>query len=251
MLKAFRAVVLGALASLGAGRGVAAETVDLALVLGTDVSRSVDAGEFQLQREGYAKALTDPRVLAAIRSGENGAIALCYFEWAGIGEQQLVIDWTVIRTANDAAAIAAKLLDTPRSYWGRTAIGDAVEFAMRRLDKVKGQAPRQVIDLSGDGTNTNGRFPSVVRDEAVAAGITINALVILSPVPIPMFPEHTHPPGGLENYFKNYVIGGRGAFTLQVEGFASFAQAIVQKLVIEISGVEPGPAFAAALPAAD
>jgi hypothetical protein len=235
----------------GAARAAVAETVDLALVLGADVSRSVDASEFQLQREGYVKALTDPRVLNAIRSGENGAIAICYFEWAGIGEQQLVVDWTVIRTASDAAAMAARLQAAPRSFWGRTAIGDAVEYAMRRLDKVKGQAPRQVIDLSGDGTNTNGRFPSAVRDEAVAAGITVNALVILSPVPIPMFPEHTHPPGGLENYFKDYVIGGRGAFTLAVEGFTSFAQAIVQKLVIEISGIEPGPALAQALPAAD
>ncbi|MSP51234.1 MAG: DUF1194 domain-containing protein [Alphaproteobacteria bacterium] len=234
------------------GWGVeAAETVDLALVLGADVSRSVDAEEFRVQREGYAKALTDPRVLSAIRSGENGAIAICLFEWAGVGEQQLIVDWTVIRNANDAAAVAEKILAAPRSFFGRTAIGEAIDFALHRFDLVKGVAGRQVIDISGDGTNTNGRFPTIARDAAVAAGVTINALAILSPVPLPMFPEHTHPPGGLENYFKEYVIGGRGAFSLQVDGFHSFAQAMVQKLIVEISDANPEPAVLAVLPPAD
>ena len=45
------------------------ETVDLLLVLAADVSRSINDEEFDLQRKGYAAALTDPKVLAAITGG--------------------------------------------------------------------------------------------------------------------------------------------------------------------------------------
>ena len=47
----------------------AVEPVDLELVLAADGSGSIDAGELRPRREGYAAAITDPRVLAAIRSG--------------------------------------------------------------------------------------------------------------------------------------------------------------------------------------
>jgi hypothetical protein len=50
----------------------AKELVDLLLVLAADVSRSVDVDKFKLQREGYAAALNDSRVINAITSyGEN------------------------------------------------------------------------------------------------------------------------------------------------------------------------------------
>ena len=42
--------------------------VDVELVLATDVSSSIGDGELALQRGGYARALTDPRVLAAIQA---------------------------------------------------------------------------------------------------------------------------------------------------------------------------------------
>ena len=70
---------------LGAARAMAAEQVDLELVLAIDVSGSIDGFEAGLQRDGYVAALTDPLVLNAIRSGPHGRIAVTYFEWAGIG----------------------------------------------------------------------------------------------------------------------------------------------------------------------
>ena len=89
--------------------------------------------------------------------------------------------------------------------------------------------------MSGDGTNNSGRDVTLARDEAVAQGVTINGLVILSDRPMAWNPEHTNPPGGLANYFRNNVIGGPGAFVIVAENFNSFGQAIVKKLIAEIA----------------
>src|SRR5260221_9131784 len=92
-----------------------AEAVDLALVLAADVSGSVDQQEFEFQRQGYAAAVNDPRVLDAIQSGTHKAIALCFIEWAGAPEQKVVVDWTIIRDRETAAKLAGKFSDDPRS----------------------------------------------------------------------------------------------------------------------------------------
>ena len=49
-----------------------ATEVDLLLALAADVSRSVDQQKFNLQRDGYAAAITNPKVIQAIRSGRLG-----------------------------------------------------------------------------------------------------------------------------------------------------------------------------------
>ncbi|MFY7780780.1 MAG: DUF1194 domain-containing protein, partial [Tagaea sp.] len=43
-------------------------------MLAADVSRSVDDVEFALQRQGYASALADPRVVRVMTGGRNGAV---------------------------------------------------------------------------------------------------------------------------------------------------------------------------------
>lgn len=212
-----------------------AETVDLQLVLAADVSRSVDEGEFRLQREGYAAAFSDPRVLKAIRSGQVGRIAVCYVEWSGEWAQRVIIDWTIIADEESAGAFGDALLKEPRPFAERTAIGVAIDFAIEQFRRSGHQSERRTIDVSGDGTNTNGKHPTIARDAAVAQGITINGLVILSPEPMPWNAWHTHPPGGLENYFRENVAGGPGSFVLVAEDFNSFAFAIVNKLIREIA----------------
>lgn len=228
------ALLAGLLAAAlpSAGR---AEEVDLQLVLAADVSRSVDAEEFALQREGYASAFSDPRVLRAIRSGKLGRIAVCFLEWSGEWAQQVIVDWTVIRDEASAEDFAAALLVPPRPFADRTAIGAAIDYAVAQFARSGFSGARRTIDVSGDGTNTNGKLPSVARDQALAQGIVINALVILSPVPMPWNPFHTHPPGGLANYFREHVAGGPGSFVLVVEDFQSFAYAIANKLIREIA----------------
>jgi hypothetical protein len=213
----------------------AAEAVDLLLVLAADVSRSVDHPKFQLQREGYAAAITDPRVMNAIMSGANRRIALCFIEWSGAGAQKVVIDWTVIDGPEAARKFSDALVEAPRAFADRTSISGAIDFSMQTLARAPFAAPRRTIDVSGDGTHNSGRGLLAAREDALAQGVTINGLVILSERPLPWNPEHTNPPGGLAKYFQDNVIGGPGAFVTVAENFQSFGQALISKLVAEIA----------------
>jgi hypothetical protein len=217
----------------------AAEQVDLLLVLAADVSRSVDMRKFQLQREGYAAAIADKRVLDAISSGRHRRIALCFVEWSGVSAQKLVIDWTLIDGPGAARKFGDQLLELPRSFAERTSISAGIDFAMQLLERAPYEAGRRTLDVSGDGTNNSGRDVTLARDEALAKGVTINGLVILSDRPLAWNPEHTNPPGGLEDYFRRYVIGGPGSFVIAAENFNSFGQAIIKKLIAEIAEAPP------------
>ena len=214
---------------------LAAEYVDLLLVLSSDVSRSVDHPKFLLQREGYAAAISDPVVMEAIKSGPHQRIAVCFVEWSGFGAQKLVIDWTMIDSPGAARKFGDQLLELPRAFADRTSICGGIEFAATQLERAPFEGSRRTIDVSGDGTNNAGRDVKLARDETIAKGIVINGLVILSDRPVPWNAEHTNPPGGLEKYYQDNVIGGPGAFVLVAENFNSFGRAIIKKLIAEIA----------------
>jgi hypothetical protein len=239
------AAALAALATISAPPA-RAEAVDLALVLAADVSRSIDDDEFKLQRQGYAAAITNPRVLQAVAASAHGAIAICFVEWSGPEEQQVVAEWTVIRDGESAAGFAAVLVNAPRSFVGRTSISAALDFSRAYFSKAGAVAERRVIDVSGDGTNNSGRPVLDARDETVAAGITVNGLAIINEHPNPGYFAHTQPPEGLPEYYRQNVIGGPGSFLLVVQDFNSFGEAITNKLVNEIASANP-PMRAAAL----
>src|SRR6478736_2618883 len=213
--------------------------VDLEVILAADVSRSIDDAEFDLQRKGYAAALTDPRVLTAIRGRSVAAIGVCFIEWSGDEEQQVVVDWTEIRDEEAAGSVAAAILAAPRSFMGRTSISAAIDLAMAHFAKSKWQAKRRVIDISGDGTNNSGRPVTEARDQAIARGITINGLAIINDKPNLGYSAHTQPPGGLPLYYRQNVIGGPNSFLLVVQDFNSFADAMAQKLAKEIDVAGP------------
>lgn len=222
----------------------AAEEVDLLLVLSSDVSRSIDAPKFKLQRDGYAAAIANPQVIEAIRSGALGKIAVTLVEWSGTGAQKIVIDWTVIRDAATARDFSAQIVEAPRAFAERTSISGGIDFAMAQLARAPYQSNRHTIDVSGDGTNNSGRDVALARDQALNKGVTINGLVILSEDPPAWNAEHTNPPGGLDNYYRNNVIGGPGAFVMVAENFNSFGRAILNKLIAEIAA-NPFPRQAA------
>jgi Protein of unknown function (DUF1194) len=224
---------------IGSSAVRAAEEVDLLLVLSSDVSRSIDAPKFKLQRDGYAAAIVNPRVLQAIRSGALGKIAVSFVEWSGVGAQKIVIDWTVIRDEATAKDFSAQVIEAPRAFADRTSISGGIDFAMAQLARAPFQSNRHAIDVSGDGTNNSGRDVTDARDEALAKGVTINGLVILSERPMSWNADHTNPPGGLDNYYRNNVIGGPGAFVMVAENFNSFGQAILNKLIAEIASTGP------------
>ena len=219
--------------------GEAADTVDLLLVLAADVSRSVDAAKFKLQRDGYVAALTHPRVISAIRSAPTGRIAVCYVEWSGASAQAVMVDWTMVGSAGEAQTLADRIRAAPRLFMERTAIGAAIEFSVAQFGRAPFKAARHVIDVSGDGTNNIGRDVTAARDQALAQGITINGLAILSEVPLAFNPQHTHPPGGLLKYYEDNVIGGPGAFAIAADTHDAFPASILSKLIKEIA-LAPG-----------
>jgi hypothetical protein len=233
-------VAIALLAVFSATSEARSAGVDLEVILAADVSRSIDDAEFDLQRNGYAAALTDPRVLAAIHGRPGGAaIGVSFIEWSGDEDQQIVADWTEIRDEEDAGSMAAAILAAPRSFMGRTSISAAIDFAMAHFTKSKWQAGRRIIDVSGDGTNNSGRAVTEARDQAISQGVTINGLAIINDKPNLGYSAHTQPPGGLPLYYRQNVIGGTNAFLLVVQDFNSFADAMAQKLAKEIDVAGP------------
>ena len=224
---------------LGAAPARAAE-VDLELVLAVDVSGSMDAEEQAVQRQGYAEALLHPEVLAAVRSGPLGRIAVAYVEWAGSGAQAVVVPWALIDGEGAAKGFVAALEDAPMGRRRGTSISGALAFSAPLFDGNGFEGARRVIDVSGDGANNMGPPVAPARDAAVAAGIVVNGL-----------PIAIRPSGGwsslsgeaLVAYYRDCVIGGPGAFVLPVTEPGGIEEAIRQKLVLEIAGLSPPAAL--------
>ena len=228
-----------------AGSTAKAEDVDVALVLVTDVSRSIDDSEFKLEKDGYTSAFNNQRVLEAIQGGPMGKIAVAYVEFASSFETRTVLDWTVIHDQASAHAFTEQLAAAPRSFWGRTSISAGIDQAVQLLAESGPNTTRHVIDVCGDGTNNAGRDIGDARDDALKAGITINGLAIINDHPVSWTYAHVQPPGGLANYYRENVTGGPGSFVLEIHDFSTFGDAMTRKLVNEIAVRTGGPRYAA------
>ena len=204
--------------------------VDVALVLAVDISYSMDPDEQQLQRDGYVEAFRSPTVAAAIERGALGRVAVAYVEWAGEVDQGVVVPWTILDTPDSLRAFAADLAARPtrRSYW--TSISAAIDFSARLFDQSGVSATRQVIDVSGDGPNNQGRPVVEARADAVARGITINGLPLQLKEPTGRWDMRD-----LDLYYRDCVIGGVGAFSVPVRERREFADAIKTKILREIA----------------
>lgn len=231
----FAALAL-ALAAAPAPARAAQIPVDLELVLAADVSGSMDDFELALQRQGYLRALTDPRVIKAIQSGQHRRVAIAFVEWAGPHWQNLVADWTLVYDAASARAFAGKIGESPVDNESRTSISTVIDFIAPMFAANGFAGKRRVIDISGDGPNNRGRSVTAARDQALALGLTINGLPIINDRENPWGGP---PPADLDLYYQDNVIGGPGAFMIPVTGMANFSQAILAKLIREIAAHEP------------
>lgn len=198
--------------------------VDVLLVLAMDASGSIDDAEFRLQREGYAEALADPAVVAAIRSRPSGAIAIAMLEWGSPGGSAVVVDWMRVDGAAGARAAGEALLAAPRTAQSYNAIGDAIHHASHLLREGPFNAEQMVIDISGDGPDMRSHRPApIARDIVVRRGMVVNGLAI-------------GPAGGtLAEHYRRDVMGGPGAFVMEAEGRRDLARALRAKLVREVS----------------
>ena len=209
--------------------------VDVELVIAVDVSYSMDPDEQALQREGYILALTSKEFLQALRQGANGKIAITYFEWAGQSDQKVIMPWRLIDGPEAADAVAAEIARAPYRRASRTSISGALRFAKPLFDESGYKGLRRVVDVSGDGANNAGPLVVPMRDEVLAAGITINGLPIMLKRPF----VGTMDIENLDIYYEDCVIGGPGAFVVPIREREKFIEATRTKLVLEIAGRQP------------
>ncbi len=214
-----------------------AVAVDVELVIAVDVSYSMDPDEQALQREGYVLALTSPEFMRALREGVNGKIAITYFEWAGVLDQKIIMPWRVIDGPGAADAVAAEISRAPYRRASRTSIAGALTFAKPLFDTSGYRGLRRVIDVSGDGANNAGPPVVPIRDDVIAAGITINGLPIMLKRPTPGSMDIEN----LDIYYEDCVIGGPGAFVVPIRERQKFIEATRTKLVLEVATRQPEP----------
>ena len=202
----------------------AAGQVDVRLVLAVDSSSSVDGEEFAIQMEGFAAAFRDPQVIEAVQMGGEQAVAVCLFEWSSPADQILSLPWTRLCEPHDFEQFANALENAPRRVvGGGTSISGALLYALTLLEACPFSGPQSTIDVSGDGRNNQGFLVSTVRDRLAALGITINGLAIVNEEP------------DLLSHYREEVIAGHAAFALETANYQTFAEAILRKLVKELS----------------
>ena len=230
MTLAYGLAVALVIVAAGTRPSAAAEEVDLELVLAADGSGSIDDEELRLQREGYARAVAHPRVLAAIGSGFLGKIAIAFVEWGGPDSQHTIVDWTIIDGPQSAVAFGEKLVAAPRAAVSYNSISNAIAYSQNLIETNDYAGLRRIIDVSADAGNIGGMPLPMARAHALSAGITINGLAISRP-------GSTRPFRGisLEAHFAREVVGGPGAFVVTVDETISFADAVIKKLVLEIA----------------
>ena len=212
-----------------------AQDVELELVLLADASGSIDNAEILFQRQGYADAIADPRVVEAIQNTAYGRIAVTYVEWGDQFSQAVVVPWTEIGSLDEAQVFARDLLLPPRLAFGRNAIGAALLKGKELIETNDLDGWRKVIDFSGDSANNwNGPSIAFAREEVIGAGITINGL------PIQCRGCNGRPSNAnLEQIYTDTIIGGPGAFVVTADDMESFADAVRRKLILEIGGLTP------------
>ena len=214
---------LGSFAALASG----GERVDLVLVQACDASGSVVPREWKLELDGIAAAFRDPEILAAIKAGPRGRIAVALMSWADAGQPKDASKWFVIESRETAEAFAHLVEQFPRRPEGGTGIGSAIAEAIRMIEYSGFASTREIIDVSGDGSETPPRLPAVRLPEAIsmanARGLTINGLAIVNEEP------------DIEKYYRGHVVTGPGHFVVLAEDYTSFGRAYRAKLLREIT----------------
>ncbi len=227
--------------ALIATRNARASTeVDVELVLAVDVSRSVDTEEMEMQMRGYAAAFRDPRLAEGIAGGPMGAIAVTLFVWSDWNIQRTLVPWMRLDGAAACEGFARAIDGASRETYLYTSISGAIDYAAAQFGQGY-DGLRRVVDISGDGVNNSGRPLAAARAEALDKGIVLNGLAVLdrSPQPAALLAAGLPP---VDEYYRDEVIGGPGAFLMVAEGYDAFAGAVRRKIIREIAAIPaPGP----------
>lgn len=197
----------------------------LALLLAMDVSSSVDPAEDSLQRNGLASALIAPEVQAAFFAADL-PVALAVYEWSGRYNQELLLDWQIIRSSGDLVAVAERIGRSVRSQDEfPTAMGYALGYGAGLLNN----GPiclNQTLDIAGDGENNEGFPPAAAYAEFPFDNVVVNGLVVNA--------VENEADGDVVAYYRDEVIRGPGAFLEIARGFEDYERALRRKLEREL-----------------
>lgn len=218
---------------------------DFNVVTAVDVSDSITRHDEWLQYSGLARGVVDAAFLARVAEGLEQRIGFLAFTWSSGGQFEVIVPWTVIETRADAERVAALFDAAPRidrrgygSYRpsglaapkaGMTDIAEAVTAALDLAMAAPFVARRSVINILSNGVDNDGQDPTVVRDQAIRLGVTINGVVF----------------GGrqdLPDYFRRNVVGGPGAFLMTVAKPADLPKALEKKFWQDLIAGLPAPA---------
>ena len=198
------------------------DEVDTALIVSVDVSSSVDDKRYKLQMEGIAAALEDQNVINAVLSGPHGSILFAMVTWAD--HQKLIVPWTVISSPEQAKAVAKIVRTLPTQSGEFTCFARMLRYiADKVVARIPTKAAKIVIDVSGDGPDNcnSGDLMGAAKKDLVESPVTINGLPILD----------GQDAATIEDWYKENVIGGNGAFLVPAKGYDDFARAFRQKFV--------------------
>lgn len=210
--------------ALGKPALAARPRVDLALLLAIDASASITRGILDFQLRGHAAAFRDVSVAQGVAAGRHGAVAVALAQFAGPESFATLLPWTRLASGADCQAFAQRIDGLPGvAMGGSTALGSGIVQAVRRLDEAPFEAEKRTIDLVSNGFNNAGIDPRSAGAHAAAAGVTVNALAILD--------EYDW----LEEYYRDTVVAGDGAFVKACDGPDSFTNAFRAKLIAEIA----------------
>ena len=227
-------VIRAALFSLAILAASPVQACRQALVVGLDVSGSVDSREYQLQRNGLAAALMAPAVQDLIIGAGSAPMEIAVFEWSGPAHQVLIQSWVAIDGVGTLARVAQNLRTQPRvSGSPTTAIGSAMFYGAALLDQ-RQSCWKRTIDISGDGPANTGPRPQDVT--GLPTDIVVNALVI-GAADQSNRDERAADIKELSSYFSAYVIRGSGAFVEVALGFEDYAAAMERKLLRELQAL--------------
>lgn len=198
--------------------------VDVAIVFVVDVSGSMQPEEVATARQAHAKAMQSPDVLNAIHDGPTGRVAVAYVEF---GDRAKVgVDWMIIDGTDSAGVFAASIGSLPGGGYlggGLTAVGAGLLAADELMGRAPA-APRLVVDIAGDGTNTGSPRPDVGREALLSRGVIINAMPILMDAP----------DFNLVPWYTAKVAGGPGHFVMPIAGLDKMPMALRSKIVQEL-----------------
>jgi hypothetical protein len=148
------------------------------------------------------------------------------------------VPWRLIDGPESADAFANEISRAPYRRAPRTSIYGALQFAKPLFDASGFNGVRRVIDVSGDGVNNMGPPVTLMRDDVLAAGITINGLPIMLKRPFG-YGMYATQMEHLDVYYEDCVIGGPGSFVIAIKEREQFKDATRTKLVLEIAGRTP------------